>query len=103
MALRKFVIEREVPKIGALAGSEMRGAAGKSNEALRKLAGDVQWVHSYVADDKTFCIYLASDEGAIREACRVERISGQSHHGSASSDRSHHGANWLTVHAGDAE
>ena len=67
MALRKFVIEREVPKIGALAGTEMRGAAGKSNEALRKLAGDVQWVHSYVADDKTFCIYLASDEGAIRK------------------------------------
>jgi hypothetical protein len=45
MTLRKFVIEREVPKIGALGGSEMRGAAGKSNEALRKLNGDVQWVH----------------------------------------------------------
>jgi hypothetical protein len=67
MALRKFVIEREVPKIGTLAGSEMQGAAGKSNEALRKLNGDVQWVHSYVADNKTFCIYLATDEGAIRK------------------------------------
>jgi hypothetical protein len=67
MALRKFVIEREVPKIGSLNGNEMRGAAGKSNDALRKLSCEVQWQHSYVADNKTFCVYLAADEGAIRK------------------------------------
>jgi hypothetical protein len=71
MALRKFVIERDVPKIGTLNGNEMRGAAGKSNAALSQLAGKVQWQESYVTDDKTFCIYLATDEDAVRKHAQL--------------------------------
>jgi len=65
--MKKYVIEREVPGIGGMSGAELRGAAGTSNEALAKLAGKIQWQHSYVAGDKTFCVYLAEDEAAIRE------------------------------------
>jgi len=66
MSLKKFVIERDIPKVGTLNAEELAGAAAKSNAALCQIgAKDIQWVQSYVAGDKTFCIYLASDEGAI--------------------------------------
>ena len=45
----------------------MRAAAAKSNQALRQLAPDVQWLQSYVAADKTFCVYLAKDEAVIKK------------------------------------
>jgi uncharacterized protein DUF4242 len=67
MALKRYVIERDIPKIGASSGADLSGAAATSNAALAKLAPRVQWEHSYVAGDKTFCIYLAEDEDAIRE------------------------------------
>ena len=67
MALRKFIIERDVPKVGSFEREQLRGAAAKSNEVLDKLAPDVQWVESYVADNKTFCVYLAKDEAVIRK------------------------------------
>ncbi len=67
MALKRFVIERDIPKVGSLDREQLRGAAAKSNEALAKLAPDVQWEHSYVAGDKTFCVYLAKDESVIRK------------------------------------
>jgi hypothetical protein len=67
MALRKFIIEREIPKIGSADREQLRGAAGKSNGVLRELGPDIQWLESYVANDKTFCVYLASDEGMIRK------------------------------------
>jgi hypothetical protein len=69
--MKRYVIERAIDKVGKLQGDELKGAAATSNEALAKLAGKVQWVHSYVADDKTFCIYLAEDEDAIREHARL--------------------------------
>ena len=62
----KFIIEREIPEVGSLDRAQLRAAAAKSNEALAQLAPDVQWVESYVADDKTFCVYLAKDEAMIR-------------------------------------
>ncbi|MGI3185707.1 DUF4242 domain-containing protein [Nioella aestuarii] len=65
--MKKYVIEREVPGIGGMSGEELCGAAQTSNAALAKLPGRVQWQHSYVAGDKTFCVYLAEDEAAIRE------------------------------------
>lgn len=71
MALRRFVIEREIPKVGTFDREQLRGAAAKSNEVLRQLAPDIQWVESYVADDKTFCIYLAIDEGVIRKHAQL--------------------------------
>jgi hypothetical protein len=67
MALIKFMIERGIPKVGALDAEQLSGAAAKSNDALCHIgAKDIQWVHSYVTADKTFCVYLPSDEGAIK-------------------------------------
>ncbi len=79
MALQRFIIERDIPKIGAFEREQLRAAAAASNEALRRLGPDIQWVQSYVADDKTFCVYLARDEGIIREHAKsagfpVEKI-----------------------------
>jgi hypothetical protein len=67
MALRRFIIERDIPGVGSLEREQLRGAAAKSNEALNELAPDIQWIESYVAADKTFCVYLAKDEGVIRQ------------------------------------
>ena len=66
MPLERFVIEREIPEVGSLDGPQLSGAAAKSNEALAELAPKVQWVESFVAADKTFCVYLAESEDVIR-------------------------------------
>jgi len=66
MMLRKFVIERDIPKVGTFERDQLRAAAAKSNGVLDQLAPEIQWVESYVAADKTFCIYLAKDEAIIR-------------------------------------
>jgi hypothetical protein len=71
MALKRFVIERDIPEIGSSSDEQLSGAAATSNSALAKLAPRVQWEHSYVANDKTFCIYLAEDEDAIREHAKI--------------------------------
>ena len=65
--MRMFIIERDIPEAGTLDREQLRGAAQKSNEVLRELAPDIQWQHSYVAGDKTFCVYLASDEAVIHK------------------------------------
>jgi hypothetical protein len=69
--MKQYVIERDIPGVGGLTGEQYQGVAVKSNDALAKLAGKAQWVHSYVADNKTFCIYLAEDEAAVREHARI--------------------------------
>jgi hypothetical protein len=71
MALKRYVIEREIPNIGASSEQDLSGAAGTSNAALAKLAPRVQWEHSYVTDNKTFCVYLAENEEAIREHASI--------------------------------
>ena len=65
--MRKFIIERELPAIGSAERQALREAAQKSNATLRELGPDIQWVESYVAADKTFCVYLAKDEAIIHE------------------------------------
>jgi Protein of unknown function (DUF4242) len=65
--MRKFIIEREIPGAGSLQRAQLKEAAARSNAALAELAPDIQWVESYVAADKTFCVYLAKDEGLIRK------------------------------------
>jgi hypothetical protein len=65
--MRRFVIERDIPKVGSFEREQLKGAAAKSNEVLAQLAPKVQWIHSYVAGDKTFCIYMAEDEAVIRK------------------------------------
>lgn len=69
--MRKFVIEREIPAVGTLEREELKAAAQKSNEALKQLAPDVQWIHSYVAGDRTFCIYLATDESFVHKHAEI--------------------------------
>ncbi|HLZ75858.1 DUF4242 domain-containing protein [Phenylobacterium sp.] len=69
--MKKYVIERAIPGVGQLNGEQLKGAAATSNGALAQLAPKVQWVQSYVAADKTFCIYLAEDEAAIHEHARL--------------------------------
>ena len=65
--MRRFVIERDIAKVGSFDREQLKGAAAKSNEVLAQLAPKVQWIHSYVAGDKTFCIYMAEDEAVIRK------------------------------------
>lgn len=64
--LKRYVIERDLPGVGAMKNAELGGAAKVSNAALAQIPG-VQWEHSYVAGDKTFCIYLAESEERIHE------------------------------------
>jgi hypothetical protein len=71
MALRRFVIERDIPKVGSFEREQLREAAAKSNEVLHGLGPDIQWVESYVADDKTFCVYLAKDAAIIRKHAEI--------------------------------
>ena len=65
MALRKYIIERDIPAVGSFEREQLRGAAAKSNEVLKTIGPDIQWQESYVAADKTFCVYLAKDEATI--------------------------------------
>ena len=71
MALRKYVIEREIPSVGSFEREQLRAAAQKSNEVLAQLGPDIQWVESFVAADRTFCIYLAKDEAIIRKHAEI--------------------------------
>ncbi len=66
----KYVIEREIPGIGAAGAAALRAASQKSCDVLRQLGPEIQWVQSYVTDDKLFCIYIAPDEDAVREHAR---------------------------------
>ena len=71
MALRRYIIERDIPKVGTFEREQLRGAAAKSNDVLRQLGPDIQWVESFVAADKTFCVYLAKDEAIIRKHAEI--------------------------------
>jgi hypothetical protein len=71
MALRRFIIERDIPEVGTLDREKLREAAGKSNAVLRELGPDIQWVESFVAANKTFCVYLAKDEAIIRKHAEI--------------------------------
>lgn len=62
----KFVIEREIPGAGKLSPAELQAISRKSCDVLGQLGPQVQWVNSYVTDDKVYCVYIAPDEAAIR-------------------------------------
>ena len=69
--MRRFVIERAIPKVGTFEREQLREAARTSNKALAQLSPDIQWVESFVAEDKTFCIYLAKDESVIHRHAEI--------------------------------
>ena len=66
----KFVIEREIPGAGKLTAAELQGISAKSCGVLRELGSSIQWVESYVIDDKIYCVYIAPNEELIREHAR---------------------------------
>lgn len=66
----KFVIEREIPGAGKLSAAELQGIAQKSCGVLNELGPSVQWVESFVTDDRIYCIYIAPDEAMVREHAR---------------------------------
>jgi len=78
----KFVIEREIPGAGKLGKDELQGISQKSCGVLREMGPQIQWVQSYVTDDKIYCVYVAPNADAVREhakrggfpANRVERV-----------------------------
>jgi hypothetical protein len=66
----KFVIERDIPGAGALSEAQVREISLRSIETLKEMGPQIQWLHSYVTEDKVYCVYLAPDEDAIREHAR---------------------------------
>jgi hypothetical protein len=69
--MHRFIIERQIADIGAAAPEMLRDAAARSNAVLCRLAPRIQWIESYVAGDRTFCVYLAEDEAVIREHAEI--------------------------------
>lgn len=73
-SMPQFVIEREVPGAGSLSESEIRELSLRSLRALNELGPQIQWLHSYVTEDKVYCVYIAPDENSIREHARRSGI-----------------------------
>lgn len=67
----KFVIEREIPGVGRLSPGELQAVSQKSCGVLREMGPHVQWLHSYVTEDKIYCLYVAPNEEAVREHARM--------------------------------
>ncbi len=66
----KYVIERDIPGAGNLSPQDLRAISQKSCSVLNKLGPQIQWLHSYVTDDKVYCVYLAPNEEMVREHAR---------------------------------
>ncbi len=67
----KFIIERDIPGAGALSATDLKAISQKSCSVLAAMGPRVQWVESFVTDDKVYCVYIAPDEAAIREHASV--------------------------------
>jgi hypothetical protein len=66
----QFVIEREIPGAGALSEDQIREVSLRSLQTLKEMGPQIQWLHSYVTEDKLYCVYLAPDEDTVREHAR---------------------------------
>ena len=66
----QFVIEREIPGAGSLSETQIRDVSLRSLQTLKEMGPQIQWLHSYVTEDKVYCVYLAPDEDSIREHAR---------------------------------
>ncbi|RAZ91192.1 DUF4242 domain-containing protein [Mesorhizobium hawassense] len=69
--MQKYIIEREIPKVGTFERAQLRDTSKASNAVLAELGPDIQWVESFVTDDKTFCVYLAKDEAIIQRHAKM--------------------------------
>ncbi len=73
--MKRYLIERDIPGVGGMSLVELCGAARASNRAIEEIGmSAIQWQHSYVAGDKTFCIYLAASEEVIRRHAELSGI-----------------------------
>lgn len=72
--LKRYIVERELPGIGSMSLVELCGAARASNQAIDQIGTDVQWQQSYIAGDKSFCVYLAKDEATINKHAELSGI-----------------------------
>lgn len=70
MTMPKYIIEREIPGAGNLTTAELQGISAKSCGVLLDLGPSIQWVESYVTDDKIYCVYIAPNEALVREHAR---------------------------------
>ncbi len=66
----KFVIEREIPDAGKLSAQDLQAISQKSCGVLNRMGSQIQWVQSYVTDDKIYCVYIAPNEEMVREHAR---------------------------------
>jgi hypothetical protein len=71
VVMPKFVIERDMPGAGSLPAADLRGAVQKSCTALRAMGPQIQWLESFVTQDKVYCVYVAESERAIREHAKA--------------------------------
>ena len=69
--MKRYLIEREIPNVSRLDRAQFKELAATSNEAIAKLVGRVQWALSFIAADRTFCVYLAESESEVREHSRL--------------------------------
>lgn len=72
--MRRYLIERDIPGVGGMSIVELCGAARASNRAIEQIGDGIQWQHSYVAGDKTFCLYLATGEDVIKRHAELSGI-----------------------------
>jgi Protein of unknown function (DUF4242) len=70
----QYVIEREIPGAGNLSDADLKAVSLKSLESLGQLGSHIQWLHSYVTEDKVYCVYLAPDEATVKEHARLTGI-----------------------------
>ncbi len=72
--LKRFIVERDIPGVGSMSLTELCGAARASNQAIDRFGQEIQWQHSYVAENKTFCVYLAKDEATVKKHAELSGI-----------------------------
>lgn len=69
--MSKYIIEREIPGAGKLTAEQLRGISQKSCGVLQQLGPQIQWLESYVTDDKVYCVYIAPNEAVVREHAKL--------------------------------
>lgn len=67
----KFLIEREIPGAGKFTAADLKAISQKSCGVLNSMGPSIQWLHSYVADDKIYCVYMAQDEASVRRHAEI--------------------------------